>query len=74
MDVDVAQERLQRIPAGPQNLKAETFELIQCAHNYHNALDKLRRQGVRFEGTRALIKQFIEFYPFRPQFKRRLSQ
>jgi hypothetical protein len=31
MDVDVAQEQLQRIPAGPQNLTAETFELIQRA-------------------------------------------
>jgi hypothetical protein len=29
MDVDVAQEQLQRIPAGPYNLTAETFELIQ---------------------------------------------
>jgi len=34
MDVNVAQEQLQRIPAGPQNLTAETFELIQRAHNY----------------------------------------
>jgi hypothetical protein len=57
MDVDVAQEQLQRIPAGPQNLTAETFELIQRAHNYvvghhgvQRTLEKLRRQGVRFEG------------------------
>jgi hypothetical protein len=34
IDVDVAQEQLQRIPVGPQNLTAETFELIQRAHNY----------------------------------------
>jgi hypothetical protein len=34
MDVDVPQKQLQRIPAGPQNLTAETFELIQRAHNY----------------------------------------
>jgi hypothetical protein len=48
MDVDVAQEQLQRI------LKAETFELIQRAHNYvvgqhcvQRTLDKLRRQARR---------------------------
>jgi hypothetical protein len=29
MDVDVAQEQQQRIPAGPHSLTAETFELIQ---------------------------------------------
>jgi hypothetical protein len=70
MDVDVAQEQLQRIPAGPQNLTAETFELIQRAHNHvvghhgvQRTLEKLRRQGVRFEGMRALVKQFIEFCP-----------
>jgi hypothetical protein len=70
VDVDVAQEQLQRIPAGPQNLTAETFELIQRAHNYvvghhgvQRTLEKLRRQGVHFEGMRALVKQFIEFYP-----------
>jgi hypothetical protein len=34
MDVDIAQEQLQRILAGPKNLTAETFELIQRAHNY----------------------------------------
>jgi hypothetical protein len=34
MGVDVAQEQLQRIPAGPQNLTAESFELIRRAHNY----------------------------------------
>jgi hypothetical protein len=34
MDVDVAQEQLQRIPAGPYNLTVETFELFQRAHNY----------------------------------------
>jgi hypothetical protein len=68
MDVDVAQEQLQRNPAGPHNLTAETFELIQRAHNHvvghhdvQRTLDKLRRQGVRFEGMRALVKQFIEF-------------
>jgi hypothetical protein len=56
IDVDVAHEQLQRIPSGPQNLTAETFELIQSAHNYvvghhgvQRTLDKLRRQGVRFE-------------------------
>jgi hypothetical protein len=55
-DVDVAQEQLQRIPAGPQNLTAETFELIQHAHNYvvgphsvKRTMDKLRQQGVCFE-------------------------
>jgi hypothetical protein len=70
MYVDVAQEQLQRIPVGPQNLTEETFELIQRAHNYivgnHGVqltLDKLRRKGVRFEGMRALFKQFIEFFP-----------
>jgi hypothetical protein len=70
MNVDVAQEQLQRIPAGPQNLTAETFELIQRARNYvvghhgvQRTLEKLRRQGVRFEGMRALVKQFIEFCP-----------
>jgi hypothetical protein len=54
MGVDVAQEQLQRIPAGPQDLKAETFELIQRAHKYvvghhgvQRTLDKLRRQVVR---------------------------
>jgi hypothetical protein len=54
MDVDVAQEQLQRIPAGPQNLKAETFELIQRAHNYvvghhrvqQRTMNNLRREGV----------------------------
>jgi hypothetical protein len=34
IDADVSQEQLQRIPAGPPNLTAETFELIQRAHNY----------------------------------------
>jgi hypothetical protein len=34
MDVDVAQEQLQRIPFGSQSLTAETFELIQRAHSY----------------------------------------
>jgi hypothetical protein len=70
MDVDVAEEQLQRIPAGPHNLTVETFELIQRAHNYvvghhgvQHTLDKLRQQGVRFEGMRALVKQFIEFCP-----------
>jgi hypothetical protein len=43
MDVDVAQEQLQRISAGPQNLTAETFELIQRAHNY-----VVGQQGVRW--------------------------
>jgi hypothetical protein len=54
-DVDVAQKQLQRIPAGPQNLMAETFELIQRAHNHvvghhgvQRTLKKLRRQGVRW--------------------------
>jgi hypothetical protein len=62
MDVDVAQEQLQRNTAGPHNLTAETFELIQRVHKYvvghhgvQRALDKLRRQGVRFEGMRALV-------------------
>jgi hypothetical protein len=32
MDVDVAQEQLQHIPAGPKKLTAETFELIQRDH------------------------------------------
>jgi hypothetical protein len=70
MDVDVAQEQLQRIPAGPQNLTAETFKLIQRAHNYvmghhgvQRTLDKLRRHGLHFEGMRALVKHFIEFCP-----------
>jgi hypothetical protein len=66
MDVDVAQEQLQRIPAEPQNLTAETFELIQRVMGHHGVqrtLEKLRRQGVRFEGMRALVKQFIEFCP-----------
>jgi hypothetical protein len=31
MDVDVAQEQLQRVPAGPHNLTAETFELRRGA-------------------------------------------
>jgi hypothetical protein len=64
----LAHEQLQRIPAGSHSLMAETFELIQRAHNYvvghhgvQRTLDKLRRQGVRFEGMRALVKQFIEF-------------
>jgi hypothetical protein len=61
---------LQRIPTGPHNLTAETFELIQREHNYvvgHigvRTLDKLRQQGVRFESMRALVKQFIEFCPY----------
>jgi hypothetical protein len=67
MDVDVAQEQLQRIPAGPQNLTAETFELIQRAHNHvvghHGVQRTLEKQGIRFEGMRALVKQFIEFCP-----------
>jgi hypothetical protein len=33
MDGSVAQEQLQRIPAGPQNLTAETFELITSEVN-----------------------------------------
>jgi hypothetical protein len=85
MDVDVAQEQLQRISAGPQNLTAETFELIQGAYNYvvghHRVQRTLRRQGVRFEGMRALVKQFIEAIhaikrraELRQRFKRRLSQ
>jgi hypothetical protein len=66
MGVDVAQKQLQRIPAGPQNLTAETLELIQCAHNYvvgnhgvQRTADKLRRQGVRFDGMRAFVKQYF---------------
>jgi hypothetical protein len=30
---EVAREQLQRVPAGSQNLMAETFELIQRGHN-----------------------------------------
>jgi hypothetical protein len=30
-------------------------------HGVQHTLDKLRLQGVRFEGMRALVKQFIEF-------------
>jgi hypothetical protein len=51
MDIDVAQEQLQRMPTDPQHLTAETIELIQCAHSYvveHHGvqctLEKLRRQ------------------------------
>jgi hypothetical protein len=64
----VALEQLHHIPAGAQNLTAETFELIQRAHNYvvgyhgvQHTLDKLHQQGVHFEGMQALVKQFIEF-------------
>jgi hypothetical protein len=32
-------------------------------HGVQRTLEKLRRQGVRFEGMTALVKQFIELCP-----------
>jgi hypothetical protein len=53
MGVDVAQEQLQRIPAGPQNLMAEKFELVQRTHNYVVGYNGVQ-QGVRQQARRPL--------------------
>jgi hypothetical protein len=37
--------------------------MFEVKHGVQRTLDQLSRQGLRFEGMRALVKQSIEFYP-----------